>query len=110
MRNVLAAASLALVGLGGPVLAQTTTTTTTVVTEEAAPGTLVEVPSGVRSYVIEHDVPSVTLEGRLVRGQPLPDAVEYQVIPDNDGYAYAIVNGQRVVVDPKTRSVIEVYD
>ena len=71
---------------------------------------VIELPPQVRTYVTQQNRPSVVLEGPLVVGQPLPDTVEYQVIPDNDGYAYTVVNGQKVIVDPKTRSVIEVYD
>ena len=111
MRRLIALAGLA--GLAGlvaaPALAQTTTTT--IVTQEAAPAAaVVAVPAPVRTYVTQQTVPSVTYERQIVVGEPLPEAVEYHVIPDNDGYAYAVVNGQRVIVDPQTRSVIEVYN
>ncbi len=103
---------LALAGLAGliaaPALAQTTTTT--IVTQEAAPAAVVAVPAPVRTYVTQQTLPSVAYERRIVVGEPLPQAVEYHVIPDNDAYAYAVVNGQRVIVDPRTRGVIEVYD
>ncbi|WP_279483170.1 DUF1236 domain-containing protein [Aureimonas sp. SK2] len=108
MRRLIALASLAgLVAL--PALAQTTTTT--IVTQEAAPvAAVVAVPAPVRTYVTQQTIPSVTYERQIVVGEPLPQAVEYHVIPDNDAYGYAVVNGQRVIVDPQTRSVIEVYD
>ncbi|WP_102959398.1 DUF1236 domain-containing protein [Mangrovicella endophytica] len=108
MRSLLLA--VAAIGLATPAaLAQTTTTT---VIQETAPTTttVVEVPAEVRTYVTKQEVPSVTLEGPVVVGKVLPDTVTYQVIPDNDGYAYAVVNGQRVIVDAKTHNVIEVYD
>ena len=88
---------------------QPITSTTTVVTEQPATR-VIELPPQVRTYVTQQNRPSVVLEGPVVVGQPLPDTVEYQVIPDNDGYAYTVINGQKVIVDPKTRSVIEVYD
>ncbi|WP_082653531.1 DUF1236 domain-containing protein [Aureimonas sp. AU22] len=118
MRRLVALAGLATL-IATPVLAQTTTTT--IVTQEPAPAAVVAVPAPapaavvavpapVRTYVTQQSIPSVTYERQIVVGEPLPQAVEYHVIPDNDGYAYAVVNGQRVIVDPQTRSVIEVYD
>lgn len=83
--------------------------TTTIVTEQPA-RRVIEVPAQVRTYVTQQSRPSVVLEGPVVVGQPLPDTVEYQVIPDTDGYAYTVINNQKVLIDPKTRSVIEVYD
>jgi hypothetical protein len=109
MRTLIAVLGIAGLAIAAPASAQTTTTTT-VVTERPAAGTVVVVPDEVRTYVTQQRTNSVVLEGPVVVGQPLPDTVEYQVIPDNDGYAYAIVNDQRVLIDPKTRSIIEVYD
>lgn len=83
--------------------------TTTIVTEQPA-SRVIELPPQVRTYVTQQSRPSVVLEGPIVVGQPLPDTVEYQIIPDNDGYAYTVINDQKVIIDPQTRSVIEVYD
>lgn len=116
MRSTLLTASAVFLALGTAAMAQTTivteqpvTSTTTVVTEQPATR-VIEVPSQVRTYVTQQSRPSVVLEGPVVVGQPLPDTVEYQVIPDSDGYAYTVVNNQKVIIDPRTRSVIEVYD
>jgi hypothetical protein len=49
------------------------------------------------------------LEGRGVVGQALSDAVEREVIADNLGHACTGVDGQMVIVDPTTRSVIEAF-
>lgn len=108
--RLLATAALGLAAFAAPAFAQTTTTTTTVTQETVPAPAVVAVPGTVRTYVTQQSVPSVTLEGPVVVGQPLPATVEYHVIPDNDGYAYSVVNGQRVIIDPNTRSVIEVYD
>jgi hypothetical protein len=111
MNRIFAAVSVAALTIATSAFAQTTTTTTTVIEETTAPvSQVVVVPDTVRTYVTTQSMPSVVLEGPLVVGQPLPDTVQYQVIPDNDGYAYAIVNEKRVIIDPTTRSVIEVYD
>lgn len=113
MRKTLIAAMIASLAVSSAAFAQTAIITeqptTTIVTEQPATR-VIELPAQVRTYVTQQNRPSVVLEGPLVVGQPLPDTVEYQVIPDNDGYAYTVINNQKVIIDPKTRSVIEVYD
>lgn len=105
MKLLVALCATATLAAALPAAAQTTTTTTTV-TET----TTVEVPSTVRTYVTEQTVPSVVLEGELVRGEILPETVEVIAIPDQPDYGYAIVNDRRVILDPNTRTVIEVYN
>ncbi|OAP39886.1 hypothetical protein AU381_10070 [Sinorhizobium glycinis] len=70
--------------------------------------TTVVLPGEVRTYVLEQKTPSVTFEGELVVGQPLPETVEIHTIPDQPDFAYAIVNEKRVIINPKTRAVVEV--
>jgi hypothetical protein len=65
-------------------------------------------PAEVRSYVVEEQVPSVAYQGEVVVGEPLPQTVEIRRVPRYDSYGYAVVNQQRVIVDPRTRKVIEV--
>lgn len=50
----------------------------------------------------------VVVKEKVVVGQPLPDTVVVTPIPDETGYAYAIVNDERVIVEPSTRKVIQV--
>lgn len=77
-------------------------------TSAIAQTTTVVLPGEVRTYVLEQNVPSVTFEGEVVVGQPLPETVEIHTIPDQPDYAYAVVNNKRVVVNPKQRTVVEV--
>ncbi len=70
--------------------------------------TTVVLPGEVRTYVLEQQTPSVTFEGDLVVGQPLPETVEIYTIPDQPDFAYAIVNEKRVIINPKTHVVVEV--
>ncbi|MEX2696836.1 DUF1236 domain-containing protein [Rhizobium mongolense] len=70
----------------------------------------VVVPGEVRTYVIEQQTPSVTFEGDVAIGTALPDTVEIYTIPDQPDYGYVIVNKKRVLVNPKTRAVIEVVE
>lgn len=98
------AASGAIVGgvVGGPVGAIVGGTV------GATVGSAAEPPAEVRSYVIEEQAPSVRVEREVVVGEPLPPTVELRVIPKHTRYRYAIVNGERVIVDSGSRKVIEI--
>ncbi len=50
----------------------------------------------------------IVIKEKVVVGQALPDTVVVTPIPDETGYAYAIVNDERVIVEPSTRKVIQV--
>lgn len=66
-------------------------------------------PPEVREYVVhEEDVPSVRVEKRVVVGETLPDTVVLRPVPKYREYDYAVVNNERVIVEPKTRKIIEV--
>jgi hypothetical protein len=41
-------------------------------------------------------------------GQPLPETVVVIPVPDDPKYAYAIINDQRVIVEPSSLKVIQV--
>jgi hypothetical protein len=45
-----------------------------------------------------------------VIGQPLPPRVHVYVIPTYRRYAYAYVNDERVIVDPRTRRVVRIVE
>ncbi|HTO30195.1 MAG TPA: DUF1236 domain-containing protein [Pararhizobium sp.] len=112
MRKTLMLASVALMALSSTAFAQST-----VIVEEPVvvdPGvtnsTVVEVPGEVRTYVLDQSTPSVVYDGDVVVGTALPDTVELHVVQGYDGYAYTVVNERRVIVDPQTRSVIQVLN
>jgi hypothetical protein len=52
----------------------------------------------------------VTIEEPVVVGAPLPAAVEVRPVPGYTDYRYAVVNNQRVIVDPRSRRVIRVIE
>ena len=79
--------------LGGAAAAQTATVT---------------VPGEVRTYVFEQKTPSATFEGELAVGTTLPETVEIHTIPDQPDFGYVMVNDKRVLVNPETRTVVEV--
>lgn len=72
--------------------------------------TAVVLPGEVRTYVLEQNTPSVTYEGEIVVGQPIPETVEIHTIPEQPDFAYAVVNDRRVIVNPKTHTVVEVLE
>jgi hypothetical protein len=73
-------------------------------------GMAAEPPAEVRSYVVERRAPSVAIERELVVGEPLPPTVTLRTIPKHTEYRYAIVNDKRVIVEPRTRRVVQIID
>ncbi len=69
-------------------------------------------PQKVVTYVQEAPAPStrVVIEEKVVVGQPLPQTVVVTPVPENPNYAYAIVNNERVIVEPSSRKVIQVMN
>ena len=79
----------------------------------AVVGTVIDPPpEKVVTYVREAPAPSarVVVQERVVVGQPLPETVVVTPVPDNPKYAYAVVNKERVIVEPSSRKVIQVID
>ncbi len=95
MKKLIIPAVAVFLSLGGAAVAQTATVT---------------VPGEVRTYVLEQKTPSVTFEGDLAVGTMLPDTVEIHTIPDQPDYSYVVVNDKRVLVNPKTRAVVEIVE
>lgn len=67
-------------------------------------------PREVVTYVREQPAPATTavVEEPVVVGRPLPSTVEIVPVPDNPHYAYAVVNNQRVIVEPRSHKVVQV--
>ncbi|MGV3551946.1 DUF1236 domain-containing protein [Rhizobium sp.] len=71
---------------------------------------VVVVPGEVDSYVSEQPFDdTATYDEDVVVGDTLPDDVVVRQVPDYDDYSYAIVKRQRVVIEPRTRKVIKIY-
>jgi len=69
-------------------------------------------PEKVVTYVREAPAPStrVMVKEKVVVGQPLPQTVVVTPVPENPKYSYAIVNDERVIVEPSSRKVIQVIN
>lgn len=75
-------------------------------------GTVIDPPpEQVITYVRGRPVAdAVVYEGDIVVGQSLPEVVVLQPVPEYDAYQYAIVNDRYVIVDGRTRSVVQVLE
>ncbi len=67
-------------------------------------------PPTVIEYVEAQPLPAepVVVQQEIVVGKPLPETVVVTPIPDDTRYAYAVVNEKRVIVEPKSRTVVQV--
>jgi Protein of unknown function (DUF1236) len=67
-------------------------------------------PAPVVTYVQQQPIPAqpVIIEQQVAVGQALPQQIVLTPIPDQPTYAYAVVNNQRVIVDPETYVVVGV--
>ncbi|MCJ9752184.1 DUF1236 domain-containing protein, partial [Neorhizobium sp. BETTINA12A] len=77
----------------------------------AAVGTVIDPPpQRVVTYVEQAPAPAspVVVKEKIVVGKPLPSSVVLTPVPDSPKYAYAVVNKQRIIVDPRTRTVVQV--
>jgi hypothetical protein len=67
-----------------------------------------------REYVVQENVPNYTVPGRIMVGATLPEiGVTYYDVPQQYGahrYRYSRVNGQYVIVEPRTRRIIQVME
>lgn len=66
-------------------------------------------PERIVTYVQQQPIQnSVVVEQPLVVGKPVPRQVVLTPIAEDPRYTYTVVNEQRVIVDPKTRTVVQV--
>jgi hypothetical protein len=77
-------------------------------------GIAVEQRPAFRDYVIRERVPTYTIPDRVIVGGVLPEAgITYYDVPQTYGpttYRYTVVNGQTVLVEPRTRRVVQVVE
>lgn len=99
-------ATAALLALSSAAFAQTKQ----VIITDPGPTSTVVIPSTVRTYVLEQQVPSVAYDGEVVVGSRIPQSVVVHTVPDQDGYAYTIINDRRVIIDPQTHEVVDVLN
>lgn len=66
-------------------------------------------PARVVTYVQQQPVQnSVVVKQPIVIGKPIPQEVVLMPIAEDPRYSYTVVNEQRVIVDPQTRTVVQI--
>jgi hypothetical protein len=68
-----------------------------------------EPPAGVRTYVTTHTVPVVKYPDPIVVGSPVTGEISWLDVPEYPKFRWAYVNGQRVVIDTDTNTVVAIY-
>ena len=124
MRNT-ALAIATLVAIGAPLAAHAQSVTvgvapstgvvvTTPVEIDANGGIAYEQRPAFREYVVRERVPIYRVPDSIVVGATLPDdGITYYDVPQRFGatpYRYTVVNGETVLVEPRTRRIMQVLD
>jgi hypothetical protein len=67
-----------------------------------------------REYIVRERVPNYSIPDRVVIGGVLPETgVTYYDVPQTFGvtpYRYTVVNGQTVLIEPRTRRIVQVVE
>jgi len=122
MRNSALFAALFAGAIGLPLAANAQNTTFGPAVTTGSTGGQADVDNGIaadqrknfRSYVQEEQTPSYGVPGQIQVGTMLPDiGVTYYDVPERFGatrYRYTVINDRTVLVDPKTRKVVQVVE
>ena len=120
MRNRLLAVAVIAGTMAAPIAAQAQTTITTgtagsstVVVGEHE-GIVADQRPAFREYIVRERVPNYTISERVVVGGVLPETgVTYYDVPQSFAttpYRYTVVNGQTILVEPRSRRIVQVVD
>ena len=116
--RILAIAALG-VALGAPMSAQAQSVTVGVapgpgVAVTESEGITVEQRPAFREYVVRERIPHYAIPDRVIVGGVLPETgVTYYDVPQTYGatsYRYTVVNGQTVLVEPRTRRIVQIVE
>jgi hypothetical protein len=117
--RILAIAAIA-TAIAAPIAAQAQNETVgvvrggSVIVDDDVDGIAVDQRPAFRQYIIRERVPEYTIPDRVIVGGVLPEAgVTYYDVPQTFGitpYRYTVVNGRTVLVEPRTRRVVQVIE
>jgi len=120
MRNHLLAISAIMVAVSAPIAAQAQSDTVgivrggSVVVDDNAMGIPFDRRPAFREYIVRERVPNHTIPDRVIVGGVLPETgVTYYDVPQSFGvtpYRYTVVNGQTLLVEPRTRRIVQVIE
>jgi len=121
MRNRILATAAIAIAAGAPIAAQAQNDVTTgavrgqtVVVDPDAGGIAVDQRPAFREYIIRERVPNYAIPDRVTVGGVLPETgVTFYDVPQSFAvtpYRFTVVNGTTVLVEPRTRRIIQVID
>jgi hypothetical protein len=121
MRNRILAIAAIAGAISAPMAAQAQTEITTgvvrggsVIIDDDADGIAVDRRPAFREYIVRERVPNYTIQDRVIVGGVLPEAgITYYDVPQTYGptpYRYTVVNGQTVLVEPRSRRIVQVLE
>jgi hypothetical protein len=119
--RLVAIATLVALASGGTVRAQTVgaapstdVVVSTPVEIDADGGIAAEQRPAFRDYIVRERVPTYTIRESVVVGGTLPeDGITTYDVPQTFGatpHRYTVVNGQTVLVEPRTRRIVQVIE
>jgi hypothetical protein len=120
MRNKLLAISAIVAAMSAPIAAQAQSDTVgivrggSVVINDDVDGIAADQRPAFREYIVREHVPEYTVPDRVVVGGVLPETgVTYYDVPQTYGvtpYRYTVVNGRTVLVEPRSRRIVQVVE
>ena len=85
-----------------------------VIIDDDVDGIAVDRRPAFREYIVRERVPNYTIQDRVIVGGVLPEAgITYYDVPQTYGptpYRYTVVNGQTVLVEPRSRRIVQVVE
>ena len=121
MRNRILAIAAIAGAISAPIAAQAQSDTvgiarggSSVIVSDDVEAIAVEQRPAFREYITRERVPTYTIPERVIVGGVLPEAgVTMYDVPQTFGvtpYRYTVVNGQTVLVEPRSRRIVQVVE
>ena len=120
MRNRILAVAAIAGAISAPIAAQAQSEITTgvvrggVIVNDDVDGIAIDQRPAFREYIVRERVPNYVIPDRVIVGGVLPETgVTYYDVPQTFGpspYRYTVVNGQTVLVEPRSRRIIQVVE
>jgi hypothetical protein len=120
MRNKILAIAAIAGAVSAPLAAQAQGVVTTGVVRGGpaiisdAEGIAVDQRPAFREYIVRERVPTYTIPERVIVGAVLPDVgITYYDVPQTFGmtpYRYTVVNGRTILVEPRSRRIVQVVE
>jgi hypothetical protein len=120
MRNKILAIAAIAGAMSVPIAAQAQSDTVgivrggSVIIDDDVDGIAVDRRPAFREYIVRERVPNYTIQDRVIVGGVLPEAgITYYDVPQTYGptpYRYTVVNGQTVLVEPRSRRIVQVVE